>query len=350
MLKHGGYTDPNIMDFSININPNIDGMMIESLLSNSYEAVHRYPQIEGEGLLELISKEEKIPKEHLILGNGATECLYACARALKAQTVLVIEPTFSEYRRAFEMSGSQVLSLKINCHEALQKTEITLANQIKKIKADVVVLCQPNNPTGASYSQEFISEIATIQSTHKGFVMVDESFIQFEEIPSCFDVKKWNLMVLMSLTKYYGVAGLRIGYIKGTKSVIMTMKEQQVPWTINGLVQKIMPQLIMNTDLKETTKSWYNCEKIYFEASLAQLSYLEALPSHGNFILCHMTQSKGSALNQWLLQREHPMAIRTCEEFEGLSDAYIRIGFKDHESNVKLMEALKAYEETMTNV
>ena len=344
MLKHGGYKK-GIVDFSVNVNPCVTQALLLPYMEQAIEEIGRYPDILGNGLIEKIAAVEKVSVDHIIVGNGASDCLYTCARAIKPPTVLIIEPTFTEYRRAFEMIGSHVLSLNMNLSDQLEQIEETLIHQIRKIKSDMVILCNPNNPTGGVYSEAFIKQIIKIQASHKGFVLLDASFRQFEGLPSFFEEQYWNLIVLMSLTKYYGVPGLRCGYLMATKSVIMAMKEEQVPWSINSLALEIIPRLIEDGALVKETQAWYQAEKNKFEKALTKLSFVMPMKSHANFICCRLLKVSGHDLNQWLLNQEPPMAIRTCEDFVGMGDGFIRIGFKDASSNDQFIEALIRYEE-----
>ncbi|PKM58575.1 MAG: hypothetical protein CVU98_00030 [Firmicutes bacterium HGW-Firmicutes-3] len=344
MLKHGGYAK-GILDFSVNVNPCVTQALLMPYIERAVDEIGRYPDIQGDGLVEKIAEIENISVDHIIVGNGASDCLYTCARALKPQTVLIIEPTFTEYRRAFEIVGSHVLSLNLDLTEQKENIEEKLLHQIRKIKGDMVILCNPNNPTGGVYSEAFIEQIIKIQASHKGFVLLDASFRQFESLPTYFDEKCWNLIVLMSLTKYYGVPGLRCGYLMATKSVIIAMKVEQVPWSVNGLALEVIPRLMEDRTLVKATQEWYEAEKSKMEEALTNLSFTKPMKSHTNFICCRLSNVSAYVLNQWLLGQVSPMAIRTCEDFVGMGDDFIRIGLKDALSNDRLIRALIRYEE-----
>jgi threonine-phosphate decarboxylase len=221
--------------------------------------------------------------------------------------------------------------------------EAQILDQLKKVKAEMVVLCHPNNPTGHCYSEDFIAQLVKNQKVQKGYVLVDESFRFFEDIVSCYKKDEWNLIVLTSLTKYYGIPGLRIGYMTGNHSLIETMKKSQMPWTLNGLALTVTKDLMDNQGLKEATTAWYNSEKIYINNALSDLKGLEVLKSTTNYVLCFMDEFLGTEINQWLLAQSEPMGIRECGDFGGLSDSYIRIGLKSHEDNEKLIHQLEEY-------
>lgn len=364
MLIHGGQFDKEVIDFSVNVNPVLtDTKMGDLLIRHQAEAL-RYPSIDGQELEKYIEAKEDIKEGCVYVGNGASDCLYQMAQVLRPETVLIIEPTFTEYRRAFELYGATVLPLQYDV-DALygaadpddsdglslgcEKAESILLEQISKIKADMVVLCNPNNPTGHCYSNSFIEEAVAVQRVHKGYVFVDESFRFFQSVDSCYKKDAWNLIVLTSLTKYYGIPGLRIGYMTGNISLIQNMRKAQVPWSINGLALACTKDLLEDEELGEGTQTWYEAEKRYLENELEGLSFLEYLPSTANFYLCKLQEGiTGFEVNTWLLDQAIPVAVRTCQDFIGLGDAYIRIGLRTHEENIRLLDSLKAFEGSLT--
>lgn len=347
MLKHGGQFSEEVIDFSVNVNPVVSEEMMGSLLEKHRAKALCYPEIDGAHLERKIEAKYDIKEGCVYVGNGASDCLYQLAKTLKPKSVLLIEPTFTEYKRAFEQSGAVVLPLPYAVEGDQQQIEAQILGQIKKIKADMVVLCNPNNPTGHCYSSDFITSVVKAQKVHKGYVLVDESFRFFESIDSCYNKDLWNLVVLTSLTKYYGIPGLRIGYLSTNISLIESMRQQQIPWSMNGLALAITSDLMDDTSHDQKTNEWYKAEKAFMYEGLSALKYLEPLNSRGNYFLCKILGTKGNAINEWLLGQEKRTAIRTCTDFEGLGDGYFRIGLRSHEDNALLIEQLKAFEEVV---
>lgn len=343
MLIHGGNFEAGVVDFSVNTNPCVTEERIRVLLVKHANKALVYPEIDGNSLLQLISDRTDIDPTRLVVGNGAIDCLYRVASTLKPQTALIIEPTFSEYQQGLQLAGCNVHPLTYDLQASQEGAESVLLNQISRIKAEMVVLCNPNNPTGHCYSRTFIKELIQMQRVHKGYVLVDESFRFFENLESCYDRDAWNLIVLTSLTKYYGIPGLRIGYLSSNFTLIDAMKKSQMPWNINGVALAVTKDLLVDEGLKVETARWYEDEKDYLESALSELDGLEVQCGHTNYLLCKLTSHKGSQLNQWLLKRPQPLGIRECSSFNGLGDDYIRIGLKDHKSNLLLMEALTEY-------
>lgn len=343
MLVHGGNFGVDVLDFSVNTNPCIKEETMAALMALHGHKALSYPEIDAGSLITAIGDKWQIEPSRLMVGNGAIDCLYRFCGALKPDTALVVEPTFSEYRKALELVKTSVMALSYDLSVEEKVAEQELLNQMSKIRADLIVLCNPNNPTGHAYSDGFVEALIQQQSKHKGYVLIDESFRFFEEIPSYYKKEHWNLAVLTSLTKYYGIPGLRVGYLACNYSLIQGMKDQQMPWNINGVAIGVTKDLLENTALEVATSTWYTEEKAFMLEGLKALDGVKVNPSKANYVLCHIGEFKGSDLNEWLLDGTPSMAIRTCKSFEGLSDNYIRIGIKTHKDNEALLNRLKDY-------
>lgn len=338
MNIHGGGYAVDVIDFSVNINPTMTKQHMDKLLLKSSESALIYPDIDNRKLVSLIGKYYGIEKDALYVGNGATDCLYNLAALRVFNSVGIIEPTFSEYRRSFELYGTEVKSIEFN------KNESSLLKAVMACDVELIVLCMPNSPTGYAYSAEFMSQLLNHIHNSSKKLLIDESFRLFEDIPSVYRHGISDVLILMSLTKYYGIPGLRIGYLAGDKGLIAELQKFQQPWALNGLLTGIMAELLENKTFDADTKYWYHREKNKMVEELAQLTYLSYIEGASNFLFFKMNQCTGTDLNQWLLGNDPPMAIRCCEDYTGLGDNYIRIGLKDSVSNDRLIEALRKYE------
>lgn len=341
MNRHGGRYEDDVIDFSVNINPLIDSGYMKSLLSRFSDYVLRYPEIDNRTLTTLLTKTFNIHKEELYISSGATSCLYHLASVMAYKKVLLIEPTFSEYRRAFEMYGSEIVTIVTN-PEAMN--EETLIEAIKEKNCDLIVLCSPNNPSGYVYSESFIKRVIAHCNDTKSMLLMDESFRLFEGFPSLYRQNNDRVLVLMSLTKYYGLPGLRIGYIAGTKDVVKQLNHYSQPWSLNGLVGKVIEAMIEDKQLHIKTNLWYEQEKNLMMNKLSQLSYMKPIHGHGNYILAKLNGISGAILEKKLNENQPRMSIRRCDNYIGLGDDYVRIGLRDKTNNAYLYEALKKIE------
>jgi len=215
-VSHGGLysiknPDSKIIDFSSNVNPLGPPPGVKKYLKKNINTLEVYPDSESTKLRKNLSWYTKVPANKIVVGNGATEIIYNFCHAFlnKKTPVLIPVPTFGEYEAAAKLSGCKVSFFKtMNLSENLDLF-------LKKIpKNGCIFLCNPNNPTGLLLSRKTMLKILQNAKKKSTFVFVDECFIELSDHKQSLvnDLKKYeNLFVLRSLTKSFGLAGLRIG-------------------------------------------------------------------------------------------------------------------------------------------
>jgi threonine-phosphate decarboxylase len=348
MNKHGGYygSQENVCDFSVNLNPlGIPASVKEKLTTIATELVN-YPEINSfnarEELAQHLSQSEGIPleRENILMGNGATELIYLFARCFKPKEVLIVQPTFNEYERAFAQSGG-------NCRyfHCLEKNDFQLESDalietIQRNQPDVVVLCNPNNPTAAYIHSGTIEKILAAVEHYNGYVFLDESFYEFERQATAISYYEKNIFIVRSMTKYYAIAGIRLGYGIGSTTMIQALEEVKEPWTLNSLATAIVPTVLHDQTYQQESTQWYEKEKAWMKQELERIPYLTVYPSATNYFFCK-TALHSTHLFEKLL--EEGLFIRTCEDFVGLEHHYIRLAVKNHFDNIKLIEGLKKH-------
>lgn len=343
MNKHGGYfgTDVNkVVDFSVNVNPLGPSHLVIEKLKESLGDIVRYPEIDGETGRKLLSKSLDIDTREIILGNGATELIYSYAKALKPQKVLIVEPTFTEYRRALEVNGSSVYEFITDENDDFEINIDALLSKIQEVKPDLVVICNPNNPTGTLTQKENLKSILDVLKKMQSYLFIDESFIDFIEEASCKSlIREYPLFILRSMTKFYAIPGLRLGYGLGHIDLISKLNRVKEPWTLNSLALQSLPVLLEDKDYKEKTLKWFNQEKQFLFNELSKLNNLRVFKSNSNFFLCKFLRGNVGDLKKNLL--EQGIYIRTCNDFKGLDDKYFRIAIRTHEENLMLINKLR---------
>ncbi|MTI46588.1 MAG: threonine-phosphate decarboxylase [Firmicutes bacterium] len=343
MNKHGGYFGENtkeVMDFSVNVNPLGPSEKLIKELKDKLNTIIRYPEIDGETSKNILAEYLSIHPEEIILGNGATELIYLFARALKPKRVLIIEPTFTEYRRAFEMTESDIYSYISRETNDFRWYKEELLKEIRKIKPEVIVLCNPNNPTGVFIDKSEIENILIKMEDIKATIFIDESFIDFTDKESSISlIREYPIYILRSMTKFYAIPGLRLGYGIGNKNIISRLNEMKEPWTLNALALGSTPKLLEDKEYRKEVMNWYTREKKFLYKELKGIRYLDVFSSEGNFFLCKLKKSNAKELKTRLLKEN--INIRTCEDFLSLDDRYIRLAVRSREDNIKLITALK---------
>ena len=343
-MTHGGTLslktkNSDVVDFSSNISPLGAPTSVKAALKRYLKYIENYPDLNSEKLLFGLQKYTGFNKSHIIVGNGAIEILYNfCNIFLQKKDVLIPVPTFGEYEVASKLADS---NLKFFKTMNLSKDIALFSKAIPK--KGCVFICNPNNPTGQLVSKKHLESIIGIAKKRSSIVFVDECFIELvQEInPSVISlVKKYdNLFVLRSLTKSFGLAGIRIGYAVTSKQIAGTLKKIKVPWSINTLAQIAGTTALQNK--KHLIKSNLIIKKEY-EFLLTKLSCIDGIEfknSSTNFILLK-TKHDSTNLQKKLLK--HKILVRNCKNFRGLDNHFIRIAIKSHKDNLKLIKALEA--------
>lgn len=342
-VAHGGLfslgaKDPKILDFSSNISPAGMPSSVASFLKKQLSEIEHYPDLHSYDLKSGLKKYTGLPKENLIVGNGAIEIIYNfCNAFLSKKHVLIPAPTFGEYEVAAKLADCKISFFKtLNLSENID----SFISQIPK--NGCVFVCNPNNPTGTILSKKQLRKIIVAAKLKSCFVFVDECFIEL--VPKSDEsilnlVKKFdNLFVLRSLTKSFGLAGIRIGYAAASKQIISILEKMKIPWSVNALAQQAGIVALKNKQHLTKSKSIIKKESNFLRKKIATIQGFECHDSSTNFILIK-TKQNSTRLQKKLLKQK--ILIRDCKNFEGLNDHYIRIAIKSHKDNLKLIRALE---------
>lgn len=312
---------------------------VKSTMKKRLDGMEHYPDADSLSLLSSLKKYTGFSDSHIVVGNGAIEILYNfCTAFLSKKHVLIPTPTFSEYE-----SASKLVDCKFTFFKTMNLSK-NIDSFISKIpKNGCVFVCNPNNPTGNIISKKQLTKIISAAKNKSSFVFVDECFIELvpESNQSVINlVKKYdNLFVLRSLTKSFGLAGIRIGYGIGSKTIIDILKKIKIPWSVNALAQEAGMIAIKNKSHLTKSKSIIKKESNFLKKKIARIPGFECHDSSTNFILIK-TKYDSTKLQKKLLK--HKILIRDCKNFRGLDNHYIRIAIKSHKDNLKLVTAMEA--------
>ena len=342
-VAHGGrYSvdnqDPSIVDFSSNITPAGMPTSVKSILKRRLGQMEYYPDSHSSDLISSLKKYTGLAESNLIVGNGSIEIIYNfCSTFLSKKRILIPVPTFGEYEAAAKLADCKITFFKtMNLAENLDSF-------ISQIPANgCVFVCNPNNPTGTILSKKQMIKILLAAKHKSCLVFVDECFIELvpQSNQSILNlVKKYdNLFVLRSLTKSFGLAGIRIGYAGASKQIIDILQKIKIPWSVNALAQEAGIIAIKNKSHLIESKSIIKKESSFLKKKIADIQGFECHDSSTNFILIKIKQDS-TKLQRKLLK--HKVLIRDCKSFRGLNNHYIRIAIKSHKDNLKLVRALE---------
>ncbi|HJJ22122.1 MAG TPA: threonine-phosphate decarboxylase CobD [Nitrosopumilus sp.] len=343
-VSHGGrYSvnnqDPSIVDFSSNIGPAGMPISVKSILKKRLNQMEYYPDSHSSDLIYGLKKYTGLPESNLIVGNGAIEIIYNfCSAFLSKKCILIPVPTFGEYEVAAKLADCKVTFFKtMNLAENLDSF-------ISQIPVNgCIFVCNPNNPTGTILSKKQLIKILLAAKRKSCIVFVDECFIELvpQSNQSILNLVKIydNLFVLRSLTKSFGLAGIRIGYAGASKQIIDILQKMKIPWSVNTLAQEAGIIAIKNKSHLTKSKSIIKKESSFLKSKITDIQGFECHDSSTNFILIK-TKQDSTKLQKKLLK--HKILIRDCKNFRGLNNHYIRIAVKSHKDNIKLLQALEA--------
>lgn len=341
--RERGIRKSEILDFSVNLNPLKTPPEVLELISASLDEVTRYPDPDYIGCREQLAAYHNLPLSYITAGNGATELIFLYCRVTAPVRALVVAPTFSEYARALRSAGFEVSYFRLREEDGFRLDTASLIREITR-GYGLVVLCNPNNPTGTLFKADDILELAGICKSSGSRLFVDESFMEFafsggsmntvidREIPP-------GIFVIRSLTKILSIPGLRLGYgVSSDEELNRKISEFQEPWSINNLAAKT-PQFLLNgKKYMDETRQIVGEEAAFITEGLKHLKWLTAYSPTANFILLKLHSMKSSALREELLGNK--ILIRDASNFMFLDESFVRIAVKDRKSNARLLDAL----------
>ncbi|MDX8335143.1 MULTISPECIES: pyridoxal phosphate-dependent aminotransferase [Cetobacterium] len=328
-----------VLDYSSNINPLGVPESFKKAVIENFELLEKYPDIDYVELRTAIGDYNNCSMENVVVGNGATEVLFLYMKAVKAKKVLIIAPTFAEYERAAKVAGKDIkffpLSKDFSLNENLLMDFIT--------DEDVVVMCNPNNPTGQFQNLEKIEKIANFLKQKNKKLFIDEAFIEFVEDwkeKTAFLLKHKNIFILRALTKFFALPGVRLGYgLTYDENVLKDIKDIREPWSVNGVAEIAGKTMLLDNLYIRETESWIKDEKIWFYKELCKISKIAPTETKTNFILVKLLDDTAKTFRKKMI--ENGVLVRDASNFMFLDESYIRLAIKDRKSNEIVLKALK---------
>ncbi len=348
-----------VVDFSANINPLGPSQRGLDALNAQLRYISHYPDATNDDVLNAIADTYGMDKHQIIVGNGAAELLYAICRLPGYTGAFVPAPGFSEYKEALEASKIPVRDIFYRPREddngkpyfevpylALETFAAELKGQDGRI---IVFLGNPNNPDGTLLDKDHIRTVASMLKDANSLLVIDESFIDFvgndplqdnehsmRSLVNEFD----NIIVVHSFTKFYAVPGLRIGAAFTNKTLITQLQQYIPSWSVNTLAQAYTKAALNDVDYIKRTKQELNEEIAFMYNAVDAIEGITVYPPSANFILFQVNQEGITAnyINEEL--KKYNMIVRNCDSYVGLTNHWVRIAIKDHDTNIKLVDKL----------
>ncbi|MCJ8013177.1 pyridoxal phosphate-dependent class II aminotransferase [Paenibacillus sp. KQZ6P-2] len=347
---HGGdlesaaetYGRSGFLDFSANINPLGPPPGVMKQLEHALSSIIRYPDPGHRALKELLGSRLSLRADQLCIGNGAAECMALILLGLQPRRVGIVEPCFSEYTQLSEQFGAQVQSVFGTRENGWRADVAEIEGLFRSV--DLLFIGQPNNPNGIQYELDLMRHLAGEAERCGTYLVVDEAFIDF--IP---EAKRQTLLpeleryphtiLVRSMTKFYAIPGLRLGYAAAHPDLVQAMTNKQVTWSVNGLALLAGEACLNCGDSYERdTIGLITEQRRLLTVGLRKLG-CEVSEGEANFLLAGLPVP-------WTAERmqtemgKRGVLIRSCAMYPGLGEEYIRVAVKAQEDNKQLLKVM----------
>ncbi len=346
-MKHGGdiltyfgNERNDIIDFSSNINPIGYPKGLETQLIKSFEGLRSYPDIKYRELKNNLSEYLGCNDSNVIAGNGAVEIIDSFIMSF--EKVVVAIPSFSEYVERASVHNKEILKIGLGMDFIIKPEMFEIVE-----KGDLVILGNPNNPTGRRIPKATLLEIYGIISKKNAFLLLDEAFYEFCPIDydsiQLFQAYNYkDVGIIRAATKFFGLPGIRLGYCCTDDITAKMISDTQMPWSINSFAAAASEIIFKDKEFIESSKEYIEIERSYLLNALAQFKILQASATEANFILIRLFGVSEEKIFDFLLERG--ILVRKCSSFEGLVGDNIRVAIKSRSDNEKLINALLDFE------
>ena len=340
-----GIKKEDIVSFSANVNPLGISPKLKTSLTERIDAIMSYPDRDYTSLRKCIADYVKAESGDIIVGNGSTELISLFIQIRHPKKALIIGPTYSEYEREVALGGGSTLYYRLE-EENQFLLDIPSLEKEMVPDVDLLVICNPNNPTSSAITRSDMRKILDICKRKGIFVMVDETYVEFAE-----DVQKItsvpltgyynNLIILRGISKFFAAPGLRLGYaVCGNADLLKEMNQRKNPWTINSLAAIAGEIMFTDEGYIRETRALIAKERSRICALLSSCGNLKCFTPTANFVLVKILREDVTSMDLFEAAIKKGLMIRDCSTFPFLNNKFIRFCFMMPELNDQLAEIL----------
>lgn len=336
----------DITSFSANVNPLGISPLLRETLAKHVDAITNYPDRDYTQLRKSICAYTGANFENIIVGNGSTELISLFIQTTHPKKALILGPTYSEYEREISLEGGHTLYYPLKEENNFQMDVEDFCRQLND-SLDLLVLCNPNNPTSTAVARKDMRKILDCALQHGISVMVDETYEEFtpegSKISSIPLTNNYNnLIVLRGISKFFAAPGLRLGYaVTGNPDLLKYINTKKNPWTINSLAEIAGCIMFSDKDYIDKTKALITGERQRMYETLSSWKTVKVYPSCTNFLLIRILREDVTSDMVFDHCIRKGLMIRDCATFPFLDSSYIRFCVMSPEKNDELLEAFR---------
>lgn len=320
-----------VINFSSNVYNRIDHSGLYQRLNERLSTICSYPEPMPYSLESEIARRYSLTPRQVCVTNGATEAIYLIAQVFQGRISAVLGPTFSEYADA--------------CRVHRHKVKPFYSLDALPEDAELVWICNPNNPTGEVRNKE---DLKALVDSHPDKLFVFDQSYEYFTLKSLLGIKEAasfpNVILLHSMTKQYAIPGLRVGYFTASEGLTDDVRCRRMPWSVNSLAIEAAKYLLEEGDGISADIPQLLVERERLTNLLLVTGMLEIWPTDTHYMLIKLRMGKAAALKDFLAVN-HGILIRDASNFEGLDERFFRIATQTPEENDKLVKAISEWME-----
>lgn len=330
------------LDFSANINPAGPPPAVLAALragAGDVSSLVRYPTARDRALQTVLAETLATAPDRIVIANGAAAIIEAFVRTVAPRRCLVPQPAFSEYARALAAQGCETIPFVLDPSTgfALEAEDVVAA--LRRERPDACIVTNPHNPSGALAGRAALETMLDAARRLGTAVLVDEAFIDFApEASVAGAVHNGEVLVLRSLTKFYAMPALRVGYALAPRAFAQAVAARIPSWPVTSLAADAAIAALSDDAYASETRESNACERERLRTDLRALP-LTVFSSAANFLL--LDSAIPSPVLTDALASRHGIVVRDCATYPTLEDGgYIRIGVRSRTDNAQLVAAL----------
>ena len=320
-----------VSNFSSNVYNRIDHSGLYQRLNERLSTICSYPEPMPYSLESEIARRYSLTPRQVCVTNGATEAMYLIAQVFQGRISAVLGPTFSEYADA--------------CRVHRHKVKPFYSLDALPEDAELVWICNPNNPTGEVRNKE---DLKALVDSHPDKLFIFDQSYEYFTLKSLLGIKEAasfpNVILLHSMTKQYAIPGLRVGYFTASEGLTDDVRCRRMPWSVNSLAIEAAKYLLEEGDGISADIPQLLAERERLTNLLLATGMLEIWPTDTHYMLIKLRMGKAAALKDFLAVN-HGILIRDASNFEGLDERFFRIATQTPEENDKLVKAISEWME-----
>ncbi|MCK4691246.1 MAG: threonine-phosphate decarboxylase [Desulfuromonadales bacterium] len=338
-MREFGLLREQIHDFSASINPLGPPPQVLKALTAAIKRISDYPELDAASLSRELARFHELPEGNLLPGSGSTELIYLLPRVFRPRRALLIQPCFSEYAPALQQAGCRIDTLGLEPGENFAFSVEQVLDAVQD-ETDLVLLANPGNPSGIGIEPQQL--IALAERLGNCRLLIDEAFADFCPERSLLNLvpRLSNLLILRSLTKFYAIPGLRVGYLVGPLLDVTQLASAREPWAISNLAIVAAKACLTADVYRQQTLRQLPRLRADLRQGLEALG-IKVFPGEANYLLGRLPEVFPDAEELATVLRREGLLIRNCADFVPLDKRFLRVAVLAENANLKLLERLR---------